>query len=221
MMDIVAPFQEEESSSEIICPGTAAERRLRQFEDAWDPSTPLLREGTSDPNDARRSVLAFCEADFHIGKLIGRGSFSTVHRVFLIEELDHAFALKRLKKCVVDDPTISKTAAADLAVETSILTNLKHQNIITLHGVKEGDMIESFRLGSFFIVLDLMCDTLDVRMEKWRRERDIFGLRSRSKVASGLRDVVIGIAKGMEYLHSMNIIFRYVCNLIAFLLLTT
>jgi serine/threonine protein kinase len=103
-------------------------------------------------------------------------------------------------------------AVSDLALETTILSNLQHKNIISLRGVKSGDMIESLSEGNFFILLDLLVDTLDARLERWAKQHNLSffaGHRlDEGRIARRLKNVAMGIAAGMEYLHSRNILFR-------------
>jgi hypothetical protein len=77
---------------------------------------------------------------------------------------------------VIGDDTTLKISAADLALEATVLSSLNHENIIKLHGVKRGNMIESLMDGSFFLVVDLLLETLDVRISKWqiKQSRSIF-----------------------------------------------
>jgi serine/threonine protein kinase len=228
-----------EESSEDFCPGEAAEERLQLFHESWSrrgggantttTTTTTPRRGASCsssssslvPPQNRKDLNRYDEGDFHYGRIVGKGSFSTAHCVYLRssnrnfrrgghkEESGQAYALKKLQPRVYKEKKLLKTAVSDLALEAEILANLKHENIITLYGVKEGDMIQSLKDGSFFLVLDLLVETLDVRMLRWLAKRRPVRAKIRSEgVRARLQDVALGIAKGMEYLHSKHIIFR-------------
>jgi len=210
--------QEEILTEESMCTicstaGEFVEKRLDDFHESWHPN--------EDSRTYRRHT--YDVEDFYFRRSIGQGSFSTVHCVFLKadrlniangkkQEAGQGFALKRLKANVIGDDTLLKVSAADLALETTVLSRLNHENIIQLHGVKSGNMIESLMEGSFFLVLDLLVETLDARINRWqaKQNRSMFQSTAakEAKIFKRIRNVALGIANGMEYLHSMNIMFR-------------
>lgn len=209
-------WNEDSSSEMMVCPGEVAKERLEQFHESWGSE---IEEQSGDT----KQVYTFADEDFHFGRLIGEGSFGAVTHVFsksshwirskrCCAESGQAFALKRLKGSVVVNRTMLQIAASDLAMETALLSNLNHDNIITLHGVKSGNMIQSLKEGTFFIVLDLLVETLDVRFDRWRAQRSRYALspftRRDTNVTRRIREVAMGIVQGMEYLHSKNVIFR-------------
>jgi serine/threonine protein kinase len=184
--------------------------RLHRFESSWDPTNSISTE---------EEILKLKESDILFDRMLGYGSFSTVRRVYLRNQATESFesrpfAVKQLKPEILYDQQRLKSASADLALETKILAYLKHDNIIALRGVAEGDMIEFLKAGKFFIVLDLLLETLDTRLDRWRRQfkRSLFQIRSEITLTKRLRDVALGIANGMEYLHSKNIMFRLVVD---------
>ena len=198
----------EDSLSEIFCPGKAAAKRLKQFESAWEPKKSI---STSD------EIIKLSIDELHIGRILGHGSFGTAREVHIRNrktgqfDSEQTFAMKSFRKyrVLADGMSVNETAAADFALETKILANLNHENIITLHGVREGDMIESIKQGgTFFIIIDLLVETLDVRLERWGKERSLFNMRSEIDITRRLQDVATGITSGMAYLHSKNIMFR-------------
>jgi serine/threonine protein kinase len=208
-------LHDENMTEESLCSAEEfVEKRLDDFHDSW-------QQPNDDPLEIR--IHTYAVEDFYFRRSIGQGSFSTVHCVFLkadgfnvasrkYEEAGQGFALKRLKENVIGDDTTLKISAADLAIEATVLSSLNHENIIKLHGVKSGNMIESLMDGSFFLVVDLLLETLDVRINKWqiKQSRSIFNSSS-SKEANmfkRIRHTALGIGRGMEYLHSMNIMFR-------------
>ena len=205
---------DDQLTDESLCsPGEFIEKRLDDFHESWQPN--------EDPRNY--SLQTYDVEDFYFRRSIGQGSFSRVHCVFLkadgfnaatgtYQEAGHGFALKRLRANVIGNDTTLKVAAADLAMETTLLSRFNHENIIKLHGVKSGNMIASLKEGSFFLVLDLLVETLETRINRWQmtKNRSIFqsNANKEAKAFKRIRDVALGIAKGMEYLHSMNIIFR-------------
>jgi serine/threonine protein kinase len=196
----------------VHCPGRAAAQRLRRFDESWDPQNSI-----SD-------FQQLGDDDLHVDRILGHGSWSTAYQAFVRNPLtgnfdsERSYALKRLKPEVTkdreSDPQLFETASSDLALETKILANLQHENIISLRGVKKGDMIESLAEGTFFIVLDLLVETLDTRLERWavqhkkKKKKSIFSPRAEIALTRRFQDVAMGIAKAMEYLHKRNIMFR-------------
>jgi serine/threonine protein kinase len=193
------------------CPGRAAAQRLRRFDESWDPQKSIS------------NIEQLGYDDLHIDRILGHGTWSTAYQVFVRNpatgafDSERAYALKRLKpevKTRESDPELFEIASSDLALETKILANLQHENIISLRWVKKGDMIESLAEGSFFIVLDLLVETLDTRLKRWavqnkkQKKKSIFSLRAEIALTRRFQDVAMGIAKAMEYLHKRNIMFR-------------
>jgi serine/threonine protein kinase len=208
----------EDSSSDVMfCPGEMVKLRLEQFHDSWVASE-VAQETCHD-----KQIQTFTADDFHVGRCLGEGSFADVNCVFLrssrwdhskgyYAECGQAYALKRLKSNVVANPTMLTIAASDLAMETTLLSNLCHKNIISLHGMMRGNMIQSLCDGTFFIIVDLLVETLDVRFSKWQAQQKrpkFMPIKRKDKcVTARIREVALGIAEGMEYLHAHQVIFR-------------
>lgn len=195
--------------------------RVKQFEAASKLKKPA---GSKEPIPLQWS-------DIKVETLLGAGSFSVVYKAEVnsicpdspeqSEDEDGYFALKRLSSETICCNDSFVTGAIDLALEAKILSRLCHENIIRLHGFKAGNMAESFAQGGFFLVLDLLHETLDVRMDNWRKEENqksksgtVFYKRKRraqkrlEAVVDRLENVVLGIVRGMEYIHNRNIILR-------------
>ena len=198
-------------SSIVVCPGKAAAKRLHQFEHGWIP-----RSARSVNTSANDDTMAVDEDDLLIKHILGNGGFSTVSRVYIRNtrtgqyDSEQSFAMKKLKARNTGDFSSWTTAASDFALETKILKNLRHENIIQLRGVKAGDMIQSLKEGTFYIILDELVETLDTRLERWNTSAKTIFIQSKSTVSTNrrLREVALGVADGMAYLHSKNIMFR-------------
>ena len=140
---------------------------------------------------------------------------------------EHMYALKSLSTETICCNESFVTGAIDLALEAKILAKLHHENVIQLHGVKGGNIAESFSHsqgsgGGFFLVLDLLEETLDMRLQSWREQeakaskisvKNMFNRKKRAQkrlqgVVDRLDNVVLGVVRGMEYIHSRNIILR-------------
>jgi len=144
------------------------------------------------------------------------------------------FAYKSIDPCRVKCPDDLTTATTELANEAKILSCLDHQNIIKLRGVSSERFSESFvtDCGGYFLVLDVLNETLGERLGNWSREKkhvrrsvgDVLRRTRKSftrrlkkssctssecqELYNRIQDTVLGIAKGMKYLHSNNIVLR-------------
>lgn len=144
--------------------------------------------------------------------LLGKGAFSNVYRIKLTGD-DQVYALKRLNSVMPAHDKKFKTGASDLALEVKLLECLDHPNIIQLHGVKSGDLEDSINHRDYFLVLDYLICSLDDRLRRWRKESggivQKFNKRiSRKRLVDRVETTALGVAKGMEYLHAKNIVFR-------------
>ena len=110
--------------------------------------------------------------------------------------------------------------ASDLAVEAHFLAKLNHKNIVTLHGVTGGSVETNVATGrecGFFIIIDLLKETLDKKVELWKETAHQGNLLSRMshefkekrKLALMNRlKIAIELADAMIYLHSKAIVYR-------------
>lgn len=117
------------------------------------------------------------------------------------------FALKRLNSVMPADHKKFRNAACDIALEASLLQRLQHPNIITLHGVKSGDLEEAINYRDFFLVLDFLTTTLSAQFRIWKKQGKSLMVKvnrnaKNSRLMDRLEQTALGIANGMEYLHS-------------------
>jgi len=191
-------------------------------------------------------IYAIDRYDLHQISLIGSGRFCNVYSVsgILPEPCHHddeenkilkkrsLLALKSMNQSRIQNMDDLIVAATDLANEAKILSQLDHKNIIRLRGVSKETFSQSFVADSelknegFFLVLDILRDTLSERLNRWRFEcGDHFGVPPKAKkrsrtVAVGIdieqrndmydriENIALGVAEGMEYLHSHQIVLR-------------
>ena len=157
--------------------------------------------------------LEWDDVDNSETRLLGQGSFSRVHLVGLNDVPGESFALKQLNLCSeTASPKQYRRGAIDIALEGRLISCLEHENIIKIHAVKKGCIGRSMndKEAPFFLVLDYLTETLDGRIERWRNEENTMDrLKAKmcgydEKLMNRLETAAIGIAKGMEYLHSLG-----------------
>ena len=162
----------------------------------------------------RGRVLQLTDGDIQINyrSPLGSGAFCKVYPVHLKHPQTHEFtlgpvALKTLKVALATgNKTDATVAIADLRREAEILGDLAHSNIIELYGVSDKNKVED---TATFIVMDMLKDTLESRLENWSNSKGMFHKFTPAGVVTArLREVALGIVQGMEYLHSKNILFR-------------
>lgn len=184
-------------------------------------------EKLSENSQIFTSKPDFCHLncdDLVIGDKLGEGGFSAVHDVVLKagDEQGQHFAVKYLKRKVMVNQHNFELGAADLATEANFLAALDHPHIVKLHGLTAGSVETNVATGKecgFFIIVDRLHDTLENKLEEWRKEQEeshgSFAYRMsgeyRRKQRAGLKTrlkLALQIADAVEYLHSRNIIFR-------------
>ncbi|CAB9501492.1 Probable LIM domain-containing serine/threonine-protein kinase DDB [Seminavis robusta] len=202
----------------------AVEKRVEEFEAA---SNLKLLPGAEEPMELQWSNV-------RIDSVLGTGSFSVVYKCKVTSlarkqgdpnPKDKLYALKQLSTETICCNESFMTGSIDLALEAKILSKLRHENVIEIYGVKGGGIAESFSNsqagGGFFLVMDLLEETLDQRLEKWREEESqknnllmsIFNRKKQSQkrlqgIVDRLQDTILGVVRGMEYCHSQNIMLR-------------
>mmetsp|Transcript_106329 Transcript_106329/g.216848 ORF Transcript_106329/g.216848 Transcript_106329/m.216848 type:complete len:624 (-) Transcript_106329:664-2535(-) len=152
--------------------------------------------------------------------LLGQGAFSLVFKVQVTAGDDPTktttlsnqkyYALKHIKPDITGDSKDFRVAAIDLAVEGEILSRLRHENIIKLHGVYGGNPSTAFKdfKDGYFLLIDILDDTLTRRLQKMRKTAKKKRRSGNSTMLEVIQTTAIGIAKGLEYLHENNVILR-------------
>lgn len=142
----------------------------------------------------------------HIRSL-GQGSFSQVH---LVDYKGRAFAMKHLRQDLLNSPSEFRQAAAELALEGHMLASLSHPNLIQLHGWASNG-VASFSQGyhdSFFLLLDPLEETLEDRIELWKRIQEVGTAAQRREIYIEQLRACGQIASALCYLHENGIIYR-------------
>jgi len=203
-------YPHKEDSIVIIKPKTSPSisENIQKFHELWESESSGYDLSTMVNNDNIKKIR---EGDLSVMKLLGRGAFADVHQVYIKENTDQIYAIKRLRPSVLIESDKLEISTTDLALETSILSNLRHKNIISLLGIKEGNTIDLLRNGNFFLALELLVETLHDRLKTWKKHWSYQMLSSTlntNTVIERLENVAMGIVSAMEYLHSNRIIYR-------------
>jgi serine/threonine protein kinase len=171
-----------------------------------------------------------CE-DLVISDKLGEGGFSVVHRVTLLHQnkdtasnknSNNKYAVKYLKRKIMVEQHAFELGAADLAVEANFLAQLSHPNIVQLHGITSGSVETNVATGKecgFFILIDLLKDTLEHKIEVWREQQKQDKGSILSRLSSDFKEkrklalmdrckIAMQIADAMIYLHGRRIIYR-------------
>jgi hypothetical protein len=140
--------------------------------------------------------------DIELGRLLDTGSFSCVYEGTLSRdkvEPKPVYAIKYLRENVTEREDTYVTGSVDLALEASILSKLMHENVIRVHGYRSGCISQSFGEAErgFFLVMDLLFDTCDKRLDRWRRARDVSRWSMRQspdtlRIRERIEDVAVG-----------------------------
>jgi serine/threonine protein kinase len=137
------------------------------------------------------------------------------------------YVLKHLKPSLMTTPKAFQMAAVDLAVEAHFLSSFRHPHILKLRGIA-GDGIEAYKSGQhdgYFLIFDRLQETLEERLEKWRRQDDLNQHESFSALVERMKAATINhdphggdyseplkyasqIASALAYMHERDIIYR-------------
>jgi serine/threonine protein kinase len=161
----------------------------------------------------------------HVGKLLGAGAFSHVSSV--ITKDGKRYACKHLKPDLMAQPDQFRTAASELAYEAHMLAAFDHPNILKIHGWARNGIasFEDGRHNSFFLLLDLLDETLDQRIDRWtheeqqqhhhhrhhlmdhQEEQHMVQAQYHAQYLSKVQTMK-EIASALDYIHERGVIFR-------------
>lgn len=127
---------------------------------------------------------------------------------------DSRYAVKYLSSEVVSDTARFIQGMMDMAIEKRFLSAIEHPNIVKMRSMSTVDAYDS----GFFIVMDRLYDTLEKRLEKWKKLKNRssglagkFSDRKGTKAQSLMEDRLVAafdLSSAFEYLHSRNIVYR-------------
>eukprot|EP00527_Entomoneis_sp_CCMP2396_P004531 CAMPEP_0198145778 /NCGR_PEP_ID=MMETSP1443-20131203/25337_1 /TAXON_ID=186043 /ORGANISM="Entomoneis sp., Strain CCMP2396" /LENGTH=622 /DNA_ID=CAMNT_0043809503 /DNA_START=54 /DNA_END=1919 /DNA_ORIENTATION=- len=140
-------------------------------------------------------------------------------RLFIADQClrkgDARYAVKVLSSRVITDTKKFLQGIQDMAIESTILSDLEHPNIIKLRAVAKVNAYNEY----FFTVLDKLYDSLEQRMKQWdlRMHRNYgcilpFGKKKADAFNKEIYKekvvVMFDLADALRYTHSRSILYR-------------
>jgi len=128
----------------------------------------MLGESRLTRNNDNDIQLIQPDGIFSVDGVLGSGAFSQVSAVTTKD--GRRYACKHLQQKLMEKPDDFQLAAAELAFEAHILSSFDHPNILKIRGWAANGIasFESGKHDSFFLMLDLLDETLDQRIIRWR-----------------------------------------------------
>lgn len=145
------------------------------------------------------------------------GNFGEAYEVFL-KKGKGRFMLKKMAKEVESDPILFADSCADMMNEGQILSTLNHPNILSLHAWSSSDMINAYINGTApsFLVLEQVQETLAERIFGWQTQKpkawNVAFRQKQQKLLAEKCNVILDLAKALEYLAEKRIIHRALCT---------
>ena len=105
----------------------------------------------------------------HVERVLGKGSFSQVTQVQMHDGSRYACKHLQQELLFCQSEKQFRTAAAELALEAHLMNSFDHPHILKIRGWAYNG-VASFQDGqpdSFFLLLDILEETLDKRIERW------------------------------------------------------
>lgn len=182
----------------------------------------------------------FDKEQLQIGPVLGKGRFGTVYEVVGVKvqnepndekwEIDERqfisdhckrdngdarYAIKLLSSEVLKDAGLFIQGIYDMSIETRILSDTEHTNIIKARAIAK---VSPFDGDHFYILMDRLYDTLGKRIQKWgklsKRGSSFFGKKllkgGKKKEEIHIKKVTSAydLSDALGYLHKRGIIYR-------------
>lgn len=143
-----------------------------------------------------------------VERRLGAGAFSQVSEVTGMD--GRRYACKHLKEDLLTRPDEFQTAATELAYEAHMMSSFDHPNILKIRGWAQNGIssFEDGRHDSFFLLLDLLDETLDQRIERWNQDQAFLDQRTNNLRFLEKLQILIEIASALDYVHDCGVIFR-------------
>eukprot|EP00540_Astrosyne_radiata_P018198 CAMPEP_0116843260 /NCGR_PEP_ID=MMETSP0418-20121206/11985_1 /TAXON_ID=1158023 /ORGANISM="Astrosyne radiata, Strain 13vi08-1A" /LENGTH=364 /DNA_ID=CAMNT_0004473985 /DNA_START=49 /DNA_END=1143 /DNA_ORIENTATION=+ len=187
------------------------------------------------PKIQSKQFALFDIDEVELGEKLGSGGFSNVHEVKGFQSTsrnrrikrshqqarerlaqtaeDGRYAVKFLKKELLEDAERFDAAAQDLELEAEILSQLDHPHILKLRGWATTGFdayFEMKRHDAYFLLMDRLEKTLSSKIEEWKDREDpvVKDEKTCKKVLLKKLKLARDIASALEYLHEQGYIFR-------------
>ena len=177
----------------------------------------------------------FGRSNLNLGKVLGKGGFGTVYEVrgvkidsksgsdeclFIAKHClredsgDARYAIKVLSPENLNDPGKYIQGTLDMAIETRVLSDTEHPNIIKARALADVDPFND----DYFIMMDRLYDTMEGRIQKWdKKVKRLSGIggkmfdRQGDKKKEVWHDRLVAafdLSDALGYLHRKGIVYR-------------
>mmetsp|Transcript_16661 Transcript_16661/g.38457 ORF Transcript_16661/g.38457 Transcript_16661/m.38457 type:complete len:403 (+) Transcript_16661:120-1328(+) len=177
----------------------------------------------------------FDKGQLKLGKVLGTGAFGTVHEVrgvkvdnernsdegqFIADHClrentgDARYAIKELNEELFTDYGMLIRGTLDFAIETRVLSDIEHPNIIKARALASGSVFDE----GYFIMMDRLYDTLQSRIGKWaKKKKNLSGLggkildkhgKKKKKLLKERLVAAFDLSDALGYLHRKKIVYR-------------
>lgn len=190
--------------------------------------------------EAEDEFPRFKPSEIKLGKTLGKGGFCTVYEVSGVdctlsekekaeEGIEKTFIGLQNKKYIKDrhdrngdaryaikkvtdgsydkgDPHFFVSSIVDLAMEVHFLAVLRHSHIIKMRAVTDVPRTSE----EFFIIMDRLPDTLDRRIDVWKKKskRSMMKKEIKEELLYDRLSVAYDICSALAFLHRNDIIYR-------------
>jgi len=165
----------------------------------------MLGESRLTRNNDNNIQLVQPDAIYSIDQVLGSGAFSQVSAVTTKD--GRRYACKHLQQKLMEKPEDFQLAAAELAFEAHILSSFDHPNILKIRGWAANGIasFESGKHDSFFLILDLLEETLDQRIIRWR-DNELNLLHDETSSTDSLPNLILdeGVSIDNTFYHNHN-----------------
>ncbi len=177
----------------------------------------------------------FARSDLALGKVLGKGGFGTVYEIrgvkiddklssdegkFIAKHClredsgDSRYAIKVLSEEHLLDENNFIQGTLDMAIETRILSDTEHPNIIKARALA---VVDPFH-AEYFIMMDRLYDTLGSRIKKWKKiGKRVSGFASRiierrqdkkKELLNARLVAAFDLSDALGYLHRKKLVYR-------------
>lgn len=207
--------------------------RQNQLSYAKEKYEEYFVESSIADNSSKFPTFAF--SNLTLGKILGKGGFGTVWEVkgvktdsktasdegqFIADHCvredsgDARYAIKMLSEENVKNPTLFVQGTLDMAIETRVLSDTEHPNIIKARALA---IVDPFS-DNYFIMMDRLYDTMEGRIKKWQKlAKFLSGIGGKVFDRQGERKkelwdnrimAAFDLSDALGYLHRKKIVYR-------------